>query len=52
MNLFWTVWLPLLLIAIIWYGYNTGGFVSGWIQRVTDPLLRLGSSILNFIFGL
>ncbi len=52
MSLFWTVWLPLLLIAVIGYGYHAGGFMGEWIQSLVDPLLRLGHSILNFIFGL
>ena len=48
---FWAVWLPLFVIAVLWYGYNSGGFIGDWLQGLIDPLLKLGSSILNFIFG-
>ncbi len=51
MSLFWSVWFPLILIAAIWYGYTSGGFIGGWIQRLVEPLLWLGRAILNFIFG-
>lgn len=49
---FWAVWLPLFVIAVLGYGYNSGGFIGGWLQGLIDPLLEIGSSILNFIFGL
>ena len=51
MSLFWTVWFPLLLMGVIFYGYNSGGFIGEWIQGLVDPLLWLGSTILNIIFG-
>ena len=51
MSLFWTVWVPLILIAVIGYGYNAGGFIGEWIQGLVDPLLGIGGWILNFIFG-
>ena len=35
----------------IFYGYNSGGFIGEWIQGLVDPLLWLGSTILNFILG-
>ncbi len=52
MSQFWIVWLPLFVIAVIWFGYNSGGFIAEWVQRLIDPLLRIGGAILNFIFGL
>ena len=51
MSLFWTVWFPLLLMAVIWFGYNSSGFIGEGIQNMINPLLRLGGWILNFIFG-
>ena len=51
MSLFWTVYFPLFVIAVIWYGYSSGGFTGEGIQNMINPLLRLGSAILNFIFG-
>ena len=52
MSTFWTLWIPIILIAVFWYGYNAGGFIGEWLQGLIDPLLNLGRAILNFIFGL
>ncbi len=51
MSTFWTIWVPLILIGVFSYGYHAGGFIGEWVQGILDPLLSLGHSILNFIFG-
>jgi hypothetical protein len=51
MGNFWIMWVPVIIIAVVWYAYSAGGFIGGWLQGILDPILKLGHSILNFFFG-
>ncbi len=51
MSSFWYIVVPAVLFGIIFYGYNSGGFMAERIQIVIDPLIRFGAQILNFLFG-
>ena len=49
---FWYIVVPGVIFGVIYYGYNSGGFLAEWTQRIFDPLIKLGAAILNFIFGI
>ena len=51
MSSFWYIVVPAVLFGIIFYSYNSGGFLAGRIQGVIDPLMKFGAQILNFLFG-
>ena len=52
MSSFWYIVVPLIVFGAIFYGYSSGGFLGGRIQGWVDPLIKFGSKILNFIFGI
>ncbi len=52
MSSFWYIFVPAVLLGVIFYGYNSGGFVADRIKGIIDPLMKLGGAILNFIFGI
>ena len=51
MSKYWTIVLPGALCGVAYYAYHYGGYLSYGIQRVLDPLLRLGRAVVNVIFG-
>jgi hypothetical protein len=38
-SLFWTLAVPAVLFAVIWYAYRSPGWVGGYVQRVLGPVL-------------
>ena len=52
MSSFWYIVVPGVIFGVIFYGYNSGGFLAEWTQRIIDLLIRLVAAILNFLFGI
>ena len=52
MNKYWTLVLPAAVIGVVYYAYSSPGFVGQHIQRIVDPLLRFGHSVVGFVFGI
>ena len=52
MSSFWYIVVPAVLFGILFYGYNSGGFLGERIKGLIDPLIRLVGAILNFLFGI
>ena len=51
MSKYWTMVLAGAFCGAVYYVYNSGSHLSYLIQRLVDPLLRLGRGITNAIFG-
>lgn len=52
MSSFWYIVVPGVLFGVIFYGYNSGGFLADGIKTIIDPLMKLFGGILNFLFGI
>ncbi|MEZ5394527.1 MAG: hypothetical protein R2724_17070 [Bryobacterales bacterium] len=38
-SMFWTLGVPAVLFGVIWYAYNSTGWVSSQVQRTLGPIL-------------
>ena len=49
-SLFWTMGVPAVLFGVIWYAYNSHGWVGGYVQRmigpIVDPLIRWSQRLI------